>query len=597
MGKIKVLDAALANMIAAGEVVERPSSIVKELVENSIDAGATEIMIAVKDGGRSEIEVRDNGCGMSKEDLMVAFTRHATSKISTSRDLFNIETLGFRGEALPSISAVAKVEVKSCEKGQPGWQIQVRETKITDIKPSEARVGTDITVRDVFYNTPARLKHLRSDFAEMASILDVVTNISFGYPNIKITLKNGDKVVFYSSGRGDLREIIANVYGLETAKQLIKVDFSDNDFRVSGYIGTFTNHRANRKYMNFSLNSRSVKIPAAQSVLIEAYQNYLPVNRYPIAVLNIEADPHLVDVNVHPSKREVRLSKDDVLYNLLRVNIRQALLDTTMVPKVKVEEKKEIVPTLDLDSADLEKVLNKDRGYEEPERILKEEDKSYQFEEVNRVWEKPLSENPTSDNPTSENQPKINRMRPVGQIHGTYIVAESVDGFYLIDQHAAMERINFEKFYESLNNNSLTTDLLIPRVIELSYREIQILTHKLDLLNQVGIKAEIFGNNALRVLEIPLWMSKEDVDLYVNGVIEQILKDKEIDVMALRQHAVATIACKASLKANHKLTLEEQQELLDRLLLCKNPHSCPHGRPVMIFYSSYELEKLFKRVM
>ena len=592
MGKIKVLDAALANMIAAGEVVERPSSIVKELVENSIDAGATEIMIAVKDGGRSEIEVRDNGCGMSKEDLMVAFTRHATSKISSSRDLFNIETLGFRGEALPSISAVAKVEVKSCEPGQHGWQIKVHETKITDVQPSEARVGTDIIVRDVFYNTPARLKHLRSDFAEMASILDVVTNIAFGYPSIKITLKNGDKVAFYSSGRGDLREIIANVYGLETAKQLIKVDFGDNDFRVSGYIGTFTNHRANRKYMSFSLNSRSVKIPAAQSVLIEAYQNYLPVNRYPIAVLNIEADPHLIDVNVHPSKREVRLSKDDDLYNLLRVNIRKALLETSMVPKVKVEEKKEIVPTLDLDSADLEKVLNKDLGYRGEEKIIKEEEKEYQFEEPSHV-----GENPMLENPILENQPKINRMRPIGQIHGTYIVAESVDGFYLIDQHAAMERINFEKFYESLNNNSLTTDLLIPRVIELSYREIQILTHKLDLLNQVGIRAEIFGNNALRVLGIPLWMSKEDVDLYVNGVIEQILKDKEIDIMALRQHAVATIACKASLKANHKLTLEEQQELLDRLLLCKNPHSCPHGRPVMIFYSSYELEKLFKRVM
>ena len=578
MGKIKVLDAALANMIAAGEVVERPSSIVKELVENSIDAGASEIYISIKESGRKEILVRDDGCGMSKEDLLVAFTRHATSKIASQRDLFNISTLGFRGEALPSISAVARVHVQSCEEGQNGWEIDVQETKIIDIKPSVSRKGTTVVVQDLFYNTPARLKHLKSDFVETANILETVTNIAFGCPNIKITLVNNDKTSFYSRGNGDVKEIIAEAYGLETAKQLIHVDFSDNDFRVTGYIGTFTNHRANRKYMNFSLNNRAVKIPALQAVLIEAYQNYLPVNRYPIAVLNIEADPHLVDVNVHPSKREVRLSKDDVLYSLVKENIRNSLIATTMIPKVKIEEKKEIHPTINLDEEDFSKILREDTPrfeYEPVKEEVREENKEAK-EEIN---------------------PKINRMRPIGQIHGTYIVAESIDGFYLIDQHAAMERINFEKYYRSLDNNTLTTDLLVPRVIELSHREIQTLSSKLELLKEVGIKAEVFGSNALRVTGIPLWMSKEDIDLYTNGVIEQILNNRDIDVMALRQHAVATIACKASLKANHKLTIEEQQELLDRLLLCKNPHSCPHGRPVMIFYSTYELEKLFKRVM
>ena len=578
MGKIKVLDAALANMIAAGEVVERPSSIVKELVENSIDAGASEIYISIKESGRKEILVRDDGCGMSKEDLLVAFTRHATSKIASQRDLFNISTLGFRGEALPSISAVARVHVQSCEEGQNGWEIDVQETKIIDIKPSVSRKGTTVVVQDLFYNTPARLKHLKSDFVETANILETVTNIAFGCPNIKITLVNNDKTSFYSRGNGDVKEIIAEAYGLETAKQLIHVDFSDNDFRVTGYIGTFTNHRANRKYMNFSLNNRAVKIPALQAVLIEAYQNYLPVNRYPIAVLNIEADPHLVDVNVHPSKREVRLSKDDVLYSLVKENSRNSLIATTMIPKVKIEEKKEIHPTINLDEEDFSKILREDTPRFEYEPVKEEV-----VEEIKEAKE--------------EINPKINRMRPIGQIHGTYIVAESIDGFYLIDQHAAMERINFEKYYRSLDNNTLTTDLLVPRVIELSHREIQTLSSKLELLKEVGIKAEVFGSNALRVTGIPLWMSKEDIDLYTNGVIEQILNNRDIDVMALRQHAVATIACKASLKANHKLTIEEQQELLDRLLLCKNPHSCPHGRPVMIFYSTYELEKLFKRVM
>lgn len=579
MGKINVLEASLANMIAAGEVIERPASVVKELVENSIDAKASEVLISIKDGGREEIIVRDNGEGMDKEDLEKAFTRHATSKINNQRDLFNIETLGFRGEALPSISAVAKVSVQSCVEGKSGWKVEVEDAKIKNIVPSDSRRGTEVKVQNLFYNTPARLKHLKHDNVEAGAIYEIITNIAFGYPNIKISLYNNEKQTFYSSGNGNIQEIVSNVYGLDTAKLLIPVNFSDNDFEVSGFIGTFTNHRASRKYMNFTLNNRFVRIAAIQSVLIEAYQNYLPINRYPVAILNIQADPRLIDVNVHPSKREVRLSKDDRLYNLIKENVRTTLLGTTMIPKVDVSIKNKIeIDKLDLDSTDLDNVFRKDTEIEEQkqEQFVLEEPK-----EAFRIEEKTTAK----------------RMRPIGQIHGTYIVAESEDGFYLIDQHAAMERINFEKYTELLNRSIETTAMLIPLVIELSLREVQIIKDKIELLKEVGIELEIFGNNAVRVISIPLWMNKEDVKEYVNGAIEQILANKNVDLAALRTHVIATIACKASLKANHSLTITEQQELLDRLMLCNNPHCCPHGRPVMIFYSIYEIEKLFKRVM
>lgn len=582
MGKIKVLDAKLANMIAAGEVIERPSSVVKELLENAIDAEANEIVISIKEAGRKEIQVRDNGYGMNKEDILASFTRHATSKISRPQDLFNIGTLGFRGEALPSIAAVSRVTLQSCTKGNHGWRVQVEENQIKKIEASDSRVGTTVIVQDLFYRTPARLKHLRSDNAEIASIYEVVTNVAFAYPEIKITLINNDRESFNSSGNGNLQEIIAKVYGLETAKQLIAVDFNNNDFQVSGYIGKFTNHRANRRYMNFTLNSRTVKIPAIQSVLIEAYQNYLPVNRYPVAVLNIKTDPRLVDVNVHPTKREVRLSMDDSLYKLIKENVRKVLLETSMIPKVNVEKKEKTPqPQLSLDEEDLRKIL------EEGKTIFQDLSKK------EKTWELKESEEKLEE----EQRPQLNRLRPIGQIHGTYIVAESVDGFYLIDQHAAMERINFEKYYQELSKSKTKISLLVPQVIELSYREIQIVKDKLELLEEAGIKAEVFGNNAIRVTEIPLWLSQEEASLYINGVLEQVLADKNIDIMALREHAVATIACKVSLKANRRLTIDEQQELLDRLILCQNPHCCPHGRPVMIFYSIYELEKLFNRVM
>lgn len=583
MSKIAVLSPALANMIAAGEVVERPSSIVKELVENSIDANSKEVEIRIKDAGRSSIFVRDDGDGMDKEDVLLAFTRHATSKIKNERDLFRIGSLGFRGEALPSIAAVSKVTLKSSQ-GKNGWQVYVEETSIKDIQPSDARKGTEIEVKELFYNTPARLKHLKSDQTELGNIIDITNKIALAHPNVRIKLFNEDKLIFQTSGNGNVLEIIATIYGYETAKNMIPVEAENMDFKINGFVSKFNISKASRKYMVTILNGRSVRMLSTQNSIVNAYRNYIPSDRYPIAILNIESDFQLVDVNVHPSKNEVRLSKEESLSDLVEKEILASLKKAYMVPEVKAKEKKEEVlrPQLNLDSYESEKFFE-----------IKEEPSTYNVEQTKENEE--ISRETTIVFGQKEEKKNIKKMAPIGQIHGTYIVAESEDGFYLIDQHAAAERINFEKFSTLISLQKEYIPLLIPKMVELSFQDIQKLKDKMDMLKDVGIDAEIFGNTSIRVLGVPVWMKDLDLDIYVSDIVEQVIKNQNINIFALRSHAVATMACKASLKANKRLSYEEQQTLIENLLKCVNYHTCPHGRPTMIFYSTYEIEKLFKR--
>ena len=583
MSKIAVLSPALANMIAAGEVVERPSSIVKELVENSIDANSKEVEIRIKDAGRSLIFVRDDGDGMDKEDVLLAFTRHATSKIKNERDLFRIGSLGFRGEALPSIAAVSKVSLKSSQ-GKNGWQVYVEETTIKDIQPSDARKGTEIEVKELFYNTPARLKHLKSDQTELGNIIDITNKIALAHPNVRIKLYNEDKLVFQTNGNGNLLEIIATIYGYETAKNMIPVEAENMDFKISGYVSKFNISKASRKYMVTILNGRSVRMLSTQNSIVSAYKNYIPSDRYPMAILNIESDFQLVDVNVHPSKNEVRLSKEDSLCDLVEKEVSLCLKRAYMVPEVKAKEKKEEVirPQLNLDSYD------SSNFFEVRENVSTYNVEKEQTKEV-------ISRETTIEEPKKEEQKIVKKMNPIGQIHGTYIVAESEDGFYLIDQHAAAERINFEKFSTLIMLQKEYIPLLIPKVVDLSFQDIQKIKDKLEMLKEVGIDSELFGNTSIRILGVPVWMKDLDLDVYVSEIIEQILKNQNINIFALRSHAVATMACKASLKANKRLDYLEQLTLIENLMKCENYHTCPHGRPTMIFYSTYEIEKLFKR--
>ena len=403
MSKIAVLSPALANMIAAGEVVERPSSIVKELVENSIDANSKEVEIRIKDAGRSLIFVRDDGDGMDKEDVLLAFTRHATSKIKNERDLFRIGSLGFRGEALPSIAAVSKVTLKSSQ-GKNGWQVYVEETSIKDIQPSDARKGTEIEVKELFYNTPARLKHLKSDQTELGNIIDVTNKIALAHPNVRIKLYNEDKLVFQTSGNGNVLEIIATIYGYETAKNMIPVEAENMDFKISGFVSKFNISKASRKYMVTILNGRSVRMLSTQNSIVSAYRNYIPSDRYPIAILNIESDFQLVDVNVHPSKNEVRLSKEESLSDLVEKEILASLKKAYMVPEVKAKEKKEEVlrPQLNLDSYERESFFE-----------LKEEPSTYNVEQVKE--NKDVSRETRIVFEQKEEKKSIKKITPIGQ--------------------------------------------------------------------------------------------------------------------------------------------------------------------------------------
>ena len=581
MSKIHIMDVSLSNMIAAGEVVERPASVVKELIENSLDAKATEIEIKIKDSGRTLIQVTDNGVGMDNTDAKLAFVRHATSKIINERDLFRIKTMGFRGEALPSIAAVSKVIMETSTGIDSGTKIVIENNDIISIEPSASRKGTVIKVEELFYNTPARLKYLKSDSTEYYNVLDVITKLSLANPKVRFKFISNDKKIYLSSGRGDVLEVIKDVYGLETAKNIISFKTEDNDFEVEGFIGKFIISKSSRNYIICIVNGRYVRLPFIQNAVIESYTHYLPNNRYPLAIININVDPSFVDVNVHPSKSEIRLSKIDKLVSLVKKQITSTLETAYMIPEINVNLKNNIEkPALNLESNYEYTDIVNDNLYVNKNDVMEnhEQEETYSFSEKINKTKESIS------------------LYPIGQIHGTYIVAESIDGFYLIDQHAAMERINFEKFSKLLMENTDLYDLLVPVVVELSLSSMNIVKEKLTILETVGIYAEVFGNNALKINSVPLWMKDLDIKEYVLDIVEQIINNSNINIYSLRSHAIATISCKASLKANKRLSFEEMEILVNTLQKCSNPYTCPHGRPTMIFYSKYEVEKMFKRV-
>lgn len=571
MTNIHILSPQIANMIAAGEVVERPASVVKELVENAIDAAATVIEIKIKQAGRGAILIEDNGNGMEKEDAILAFTRHATSKINSKNDLFKIATLGFRGEALPSISSVSKVTLTTSNGKNEGTTLTMMHNKLADIKVSPSKKGTSILVENLFYNTPARLKHLKSDTTELAHIVAIINKLAMGYPHIVFRLYHHDNLLFHTSGRGDLLEVIAQIYGADFAKDLTPVSFEDQDFKVTGYVGKNYVSRPSRKYIQCLLNNRPIRLPMLYSVLQQVYHPLIPSDRFPIAILHIAADYQLVDINVHPSKNEVRLSKDDALTLLLKEGLKQALFTKASFPQINLESK-------EIQSAPL--------IFKQPSLPL---EAGHQFVEKEPLW---LQENAAPY--TTTTTPLLKQLRAVGQVHGTYIVAQSEDGFYLVDQHAAVERVQYETLSALYEKDISTSALLIPYIIELSYHDIVRLKDKLDVFGQLGMGVELFGNNALRITSLPTWIKKEDVHEYIAALIEAIFQGND-SFFYLRSHSIATLACRSSLKSNQYLTLEAMQSLLDALMACKNPHNCPHGRPTMLFYSTYELEKLFKR--
>lgn len=595
--KIKQLDEILANKIAAGEVIERPANVVKELVENSIDASSSKIDIIIEEGGMNLIEIVDDGLGMDQEDAKLCFSRHATSKITNDQDLFCIQTLGFRGEAIPSIASISHFELKTSD-GQSGSTVVYEFGKFIEQKQSDLKRGTKITVTKLFQNVPARLKYVKSVNAEFAHIQNYVERLSLSHPDIAFTLMHNGKVTYKTNGNGQLLEVIHQIYGLSVVKNMLNLKVENDEFEVEGYIGKIEINRASKNHIVTLVNHRIVKNQIAIDAINQAYRKYLADNRYPIAIINIEIDPYLVDVNVHPSKLEVKFSKESELKQLIFDGVSKTLEGVNLTYQVK-EEKPVFKPQLD--QLDLEIDFRQEVPPLQVQPIertmpssIYEEKEEYQASPINQEISEQKIVEEIKETPLKEMKKKI---FVKAQIHGTYIVGEDGDGMYLIDQHAAQERINYEYFLEKYSHPDMTMrDLLVPITVEYPLSECMIIEERKELLKEVGIYLDPFGNGFI-IKQLPMWMNQINEHLFIEDMIQQVLKDNKIDLLSLQEHAIATLSCKASLKGNSHLSIESMQTIVDNLMRCDNPYVCPHGRPTIIHYSAYDLEKLFKRVV
>lgn len=583
MSKIKIMDEILANKIAAGEVVERCASVVKELVENSIDAKSSEIKIELIDSGTRSIQVIDNGVGMDKEDAILAFNRHATSKLQTEDDLFHIHTLGFRGEALSSIASVSEVILKTCNQ-QVGTEVKIEGGKIIYVEPCESRKGTKIEINNLFYNTPARLKHMKSLYTELASITDYVNKIALSYPNIKFTLINNNSVLLNTDGSGNLLKVIHAIYGLNITKKMIEVHGENNDYEISGYISLPEIHRSNRNGMITLVNGRVVRNIELNHVINDSYHSYKPDNRYPIVVLNIETDPTLIDVNIHPTKMDVKFSKMEELLELVKNMIKDKLTTKILIPHIEIPEEKKMGPEYTEQTLPLERVEEKLEIYTTKEEILLEdENPNKSFEEIIEEKEEPKE--------------RLPELYPVGLVHGTYIICQNENGMYMIDQHAAKERVNYEYYKRKLGNpNHDSTSLLLPITIELSNNDFIILKENFQLLENMKFKIEEFGVSSVIIKEHPTWLPKGYEKEAIEKILEIIVQlEKNFSIEKFNESIATMMSCKLAIKANMNITLEEMETLINDLRKCQNPFHCPHGRPTMVYYTKYDLEKMFKR--
>lgn len=565
MSKISQLDPHLTNMIAAGEVVERPSGIIKELIENSIDANATQIEIVTKNGGLDLIGVIDNGEGMDKEDLKLAFNRHSTSKISHPDDLSRIRTLGFRGEALPSISSVSKVNAISNQ-----HELTVDNSVFSEIVASPSNQGTSIWVSELFYKTPARLRHLKSPQYENVRNLGLVQDLALGYPSIAFKFVNDEQMLLNTSGKGDLKEVFYQIYGAQYANQSVLFSDESYDFKISGIYVLPHHHRANRYQIKLFLNNRLIRYHQISQTLIREFRRYMPSDRFPMIVLNIESDAQLVDVNVHPNKLEVRLSKEQELLLLIEKTIHQSL-KTSMRSKTmtrSVFDKPMTISFLDQD-------------YQLEKEVVGITPKI----EVNEV------------NPIRFQEPEIEPsfyqpIRVIGQHHGSYILAQDESSLYIFDQHASMERIRFEKVSQQLKESEFNQQqLLLPLIFENRLKEIDDPQQFFERLNEFGIILEAFTDKDLIVRSVPQWLDKLDPFIYINLLLDEANQD----LVSINHQRLATIACHQSIRFNESYSNLQLQKIIDDLILCEQPYHCPHGRPTFIKVDAKDLLKEFSR--
>ncbi|HER2377574.1 TPA: DNA mismatch repair endonuclease MutL, partial [Streptococcus pyogenes] len=641
------LPEVLANQIAAGEVVERPASVVKELVENAIDAKSSQITVEIEESGLKMIQVTDNGEGMSHEDLPLSLRRHATSKIKSQSDLFRIRTLGFRGEALPSVASISKITIKTATKEVAHGSLLIATGgEIETLEAISTPTGTKIKVENLFYNTPARLKYMKSLQAELAHIVDVVNRLSLAHPEVAFTLISDGRQLTQTSGTGDLRQAIAGIYGLNTTKKMLAISNADLDFEVSGYVSLPELTRANRNYMTILVNGRYIKNFLLNRAILDGYGSKLMVGRFPIVVIDIQIDPYLADVNVHPTKQEVRISKERELMALISTAISESLKEQDLIPDALENLAKS--STRHFSKPEQTQLPLQSRGlYYDPQKndfFVKESAVSEKIPEtdfysgavdnsvkVEKVELLPHSEEvigPSSvkhasrpqntftetDHPNLDlkNRQKLSQMLTrlenegqsvfpeldyFGQMHGTYLFAQGKDGLFIIDQHAAQERVKYEYYRDKIGEvDSGLQQLLVPYLFEFSGSDFINLQEKMALLNEVGIFLEVYGHNTFILREHPIWMKEEEIASGVYEMCDMLLLTNEVSIKTYRAELAIMMSCKRSIKANHSLDDYSARNLLLQLAQCQNPYNCPHGRPVLINFSKADMEKMFRRI-
>lgn len=645
LGKIIQLDDALSNKIAAGEVVERPASVVKELVENSIDAGSTVVEIDVEEAGLNKIRIIDNGDGIEEDDVLVAFQRHATSKIKNENDLFRIRTLGFRGEALPSIASVSRLELKTSTGMDAGNRVIIEGGQVETFEKTSSRKGTDITITDLFYNTPARLKYMKTIHTELGNLSDVANRLALAHPEVSFRLTHNGRKLLQTNGNGDVRQVLAAIYGMNIVKKMVPIKAESQDFKIHGFVSLPEVTRASRNYISTMINGRFIKNYSLVKAIQEGYHTLLPIGRYPVVLLNIEMDPLLVDVNVHPSKLEVRLSKEQDLNLLVSSAIKKTLQAMELIPSGATQVKKAERQQFEQGIFDLDHASQKESSVREENDQMETPDFKGQEAIEDRHLNKKDSylvidngiektgldetectpgekETPTihatesiktgfsekkveaiveKKHPQTTVEKQASRVPPfypIGQMHGTYILAQNDKGLYIIDQHAAQERIKYEYYREKVGQvESELQELLVPITLEFSSDEFLKIEEYRPELEKVGVFLETFGINSYIVRAHPQWLPQGEEQQIIEDMIEQLLAMKKVDIKKLREEAAIMMSCKASIKANHFLRNEDMQALLDELRRSSDPFTCPHGRPIIIHYSTYEMEKMFKRIM
>ncbi len=574
MNKINVMSENLANKIAAGEVVERIANVVKELVENSIDAESKNIKVELLLSGTKLIKIVDDGCGMSRDDAKLCFSRHATSKIKNENDLYFINTLGFRGEALAAISSVSNIVLDTYD-GNESTYLNLKAGKFITEKTGSMRKGTIIEVSELFYNTPARLKFMKSLNAELALTVNYIEKIALSHPDISFTLFNDGREMIKTSGSNDIYKVIHEIFGLNVSKNMIKIEAENYDYIINGYISNLNLSKSNRNSMITLVNGRVVSNQSVNRTIKDAYHTVLAENKFPIVVINIETDSTLIDVNIHPTKQDIKFSKLESLDDLLFSTIRTALNEADNTFKGYQEEVKE--SPVD---------YNHENNYRYTERKI--EDVRLQFDDE--------QEEIKYDSEAVKKEDVF--IKPVGLALGTYLIAQDEDIMYMIDIHAANERINYERYMEALRNRDVyTTSMLFPITLEYPKNEFMRIHDHIDVLRNVGFKVEEFGINTFRVTEHPSWLKEGYEEESIRRIFELVSEIKgEFDRVKFNEKAAIRLACKMSVKANTNIGYKEQEELLNRLFKCEFPYTCPHGRPTVIKYPIYELEKMFKRV-